>query len=347
MTRRVVNTALGIDYFRAIQGAVGRTTAKDVKVYEVRRRFENDFDSSIGVVYDATRNDLQQDFIITPTKEKNKCNVYTRPGEELNIGDIIFWNQLHWLVIDKDFQNDIYNVGTIVRCNRIIRWQNPATREIIERWCFCSKPYTSNVEKGSVITTLKGKYDIQLPYDEETIQVGVDKRLMLDIVGGEPMVYKLIFPDTNTNKYQDIEGGFIEWTVESDAYVPDNDNVDLMICDYISPGAPIDPPVVGALSCKIDGRTELRCGGSPRTWKPVFYQSDGVTPDETVIPKWSIIILPEHEQYYNILQNGNFISISVADNEAVIGSIFKITLLDEAGLYQSCELTVEVVSAIG
>lgn len=296
-----------------------------------------------GMMIDNT----QQYVMVSSTEADNKKRIKSMPGETIKLGALIIWNEMHWLVNSVDFDDEIYQIGTIVQCNRIIRWQNPITREIIERWCFCSKPYTSNVEKGNVFTTLKGKYDIQLPYDEETIQVGVDKRLMLDIVGGVPMVYKITFPDTNTNKYQDIEGGFIEWTVESDAYVREKDNVDLMICDYISPGAPVDPPVIGSLNCKIDGRTELRCGGSSRIWKPIFYQSDGVTTDDTVVAKWSVTILPEHEQYYNIQQNDNFINISVADSEAVIGSIFKITLTDDAGLYEPCELVVEVISAIG
>lgn len=86
-----------------------------------------------------------------------------------------------------------------MRCNRVIKWQNPKTLEIIERWCLCSKPYTSNINEGNVVSTLNGKYDIQLLYDDETKQVGVDSRFMLDIIGGMPMVYRLTFPDSNTN----------------------------------------------------------------------------------------------------------------------------------------------------
>lgn len=340
--------ALGIDYFRAIQGGVGHTNAKDVKVAEVRRQFANDFDSSIGVVYDATKNDIPQDFIITPTKEKNKCSIYTRPDEKLNIGDIIFWNKLHWLVIDKDFQNDIYNTGTIVRCNRIVRWQNPITFKIIERWCFCSKPYTSNINEGNVVSTLNGKYDIQLPYDDETIQVGVDKRLMLDIVGGKPMVYKLTFPDSNSNRYVDIDGGFIEWTVVSDAYVQEKDNVELMICDYIDPGTPLEPPeppVGDLLKCEIIGRSDLRIGGSPRNYSAKFYATDGVTEvTDGISPVWDLTVPAGHEVYYKIsLSNGNFVaSVSAEVNDALVGDVVILKLKDENAIYETSELSIKV-----
>lgn len=353
--------ALDIDYFRAIQGGIGHTNAKEVTVAEVRKQFADDFDSSIGVAYGVTRNGVSQDFIITPTKEKNKCNIYTRPNEELNIGDIIFWNKLHWLVVDKDFQNDIYNIGTIVRCNRIVRWQNPITLEIIERWCFCSKPYTSNISEGSVVSTLKGKYDIQLSYDAETIQVGIDKRLMLDIVGGNPMVYKLTFPDANTNKYQDIEGGFIEWTVVSDEYIPDKDNVELMICDYIAP--PENPDVSSTplfsdnsddlnkslLKCEIVGRKDILVGGSAREYVAVFYDTEGTkVSTENISPKWEIILPEGYQNSFetNFLDNGFTLRIRVLNNNDLAGMEVTLKMKDENNKYNTSELTIGVISNI-
>ena len=103
---------LNINYFKAIQNAVGNKHLKDTKVNETIKQFEDRFDSSINVEYDVTRNDVQQTFIITPkTDDKNKCDIVTRPNEELNIGDIIYWHKLHWIVTDKEFDNSIYNIG--------------------------------------------------------------------------------------------------------------------------------------------------------------------------------------------------------------------------------------------
>lgn len=343
--------SLGIDYFRAIQGGMGHTNIKDVKVAEIRRQFEKDFDTSIGVAHNTTRNNVPQDFIFTPTKDKNVCGIKPRPGEALNIGDIIYWNTLHWLVTDKNFQDEIYNSGTITRCNRTIRWQNPITLEIVERWCFCSKPYTSNIDEGNVISTLKGKYDIQLPYDSETIQVGVDKRLMLDIVGGKPMVYKLAFPDANTNKYQDIDGGFIEWTVVSDTYVQERDNVELMICDYIDPANSSKPPhhSIGddLLECEIIGRNDIRVGGSPRNYIAKFYDVSGTTEiKDGVSPIWELIVPVGHEPYYKMyLSSNNFVATILAEtNDNLVGDVVRLKLSDELKQYQSAEIEVEVIT---
>lgn len=241
-------------YFRAIQGTIGCKTKKDAKVAATRARFANEFDSSINVVYDALRNDVQQDLIITPTKEQNKFTVFARPGDELKIGDILYWNKLHWLMTDIAFDDDIYTTGTMVRCNRQIAWMNERG-QIIKRWCLTTKPYTANVETGQVVSVLKGKYDVKLPYDQDTIDVPIGKRFMLDIVGGKPMCYKLDFADVNTNKYSDIDGGFIEWNLTSDQFNKDTDNVANMICDF-TPMSSDEPDVRNR--CRINGKSTVK-----------------------------------------------------------------------------------------
>lgn len=225
---------MDINYFRNIQNAKDYRHEKDIKVDETRERFANDFDTSINVVYTATRNDNPQDFIIVPKGNKsNEFAIYTRPDEEINIGDIIHWNRLHWIVTDKAFDNDIYNIGTIVRCNRTIKWQNPKTREIIERWCLAEKPYTSNIRYDDVISLSEREYKIIIPYDDETKIVDLDKRFMLDVIDGKPRTYTLTCVDLTTNKYQDIDGGFIIWNLVQDQASQPTDNLELGICNYI------------------------------------------------------------------------------------------------------------------
>lgn len=289
--------------------------------------------------------DMPRKLMVASTNKDNEKRIQTLPNETISLGELVIWNEMHWMVNSIDFDDEIYRSGTIVQCNRIICWQNPITLEIIERWCFCSKPYTSNINEGNVVSTLNGKYDIQIPYDSETIQVSVDKRLMLDVIGGKPMVYKLTFPDANTNKIQDIDGGFIEWTVASDAYVQEKDNVELMICDYIEPSAHPEPPVGDLLKCKIVGRSDLRIGGSPRNYSAKFYAADGVTEvKDGISPIWELIAPAGHEAYYKIsLSNGNFVaSVSAEANDALVEDILTFKLVDELGVYKSATMKIEV-----
>ena len=225
---------LNINYFKAIQNAVGNKHLKDTKVNETIKQFGDRFDNSINVEYDVTRNDVQQTFIITPkTNDKNKCDIVTRPNEELNMGDIIYWHKLHWIVTDKEFDNSIYNIGEMTRCNRTIKWQNPDTLKIIERWCLVEKPYTSNIKENDYMSLSQREYQITIPYDNETKLIDIDRRFMLEIINGKPRTYSVTCVDTNTNRYQDIEGGFLVWNLTQDQSEQPNDNIELEICDYV------------------------------------------------------------------------------------------------------------------
>ena len=326
-------------YFRAIQGTIGCKTKKDAKVAATRARFANESDSSINVVYDALRNDVQQDLIITPTKEQNKFTVFARPGDELKIGDILYWNKLHWLMTDIAFDDDIYTTGTMVRCNRQIAWMNERG-QIIKRWCLTTKPYTANVETGQVVSVLKGKYDVKLPYDQDTIDVPIGKRFMLDIVGGKPMCYKLDFADVNTNKYSDIDGGFIEWNLTSDQFNKDTDNVASMICDFTT--ASSDSPDVRN-RCRINGKSTVKAGCT-NTYTPVFY--DAEYNPVTVTPVWDISIsdAADDKHILHSVDEQGRLKLSVDFVESVIGHTVTITLLDKDGKYEPSTIDVKVVS---
>lgn len=331
-----------MDYFRAIHGAIGCETAKDRKVHEFKTRFARDFDSSINAVYDSTKNGIPQDFIITPTK--SGCSLIARPGESFSIGDIIFYNSLHWLVTNVNFHDELTCSGEMVRCNRQIRWQNPKSLEIIERWCLVTKPYTSNIDEGMVLSVSNREFKVQLPYDNETRLLDLDKRFMLEIIDGKPRTYKCTSVDQNTNKYQDIDGGFIVLNLTQDESGQENDNADLMICNYISPGdaPPPSPPSADLLKCEISGRGTIKAGLGSRTYRAVFYMEDGVTEDSSISAVWSVNIPDDMVAHITWEQNGNAISIQAG--EAAIGCAILINLIDENGRYAASSMNVEVVS---
>ena len=325
-------------YLRAVQGIAGCKTIKDAKVAEVRARFSRDFDSSINVVYDALRNDVQQDLIITPTNEENKFTVFARPGEELKIGDILYWNGLHWLMTDIAFDDDIYTTGTMVRCNRQISWMNDMG-QVIKRWCLTTKPYTANVNVGNVVTMLNGKYDVKLSYDDETLAVPIGKRFLLDIVGGKPMCYKLDFADVNTNKYTDIDGGFIEWNLVSDEFNHNTDSVEMMLCDCLGDKQKSDAAPVG---CSIHGSATIKAGYT-NTYSPLFLDSESNKADVT--PVWSVELSDSGDASdikYSV--SGEKLILEAKFVESIIGHSVKITLSDADGKYDPVSMTVKVVS---
>lgn len=338
---------LNSDYFKTIQGSIGCKNKKEVNMAEIQKRFARDFDNSIGVVYNAVRNDKNQDFIIT--KSNKNILAFTRPGEELNVGDIVFCNSSHWLVTDKPFQNnEIYNSGIIIRCNREIKWQNPITKEIISRWCFAERPYATGISEGKVVSVPDRTFSVKLPYDSETIQVDIGKRFVLETINGIQKTYKLEMPDINTNKFQDSDGGLIIWNLKFSSDInPAIDNIELGICDYIEPVSP--PPLVESnptlLRCEIVGRDSIKIGGSERSYTAKFYAADGVTEiaDGSVIAKWDISLPAGLEEYFEITQNANSVLIKVSDCEALIGENISLKLSDDNRIYNSVMLNIDLV----
>lgn len=324
-----------MDYFRAIHNSTGLEHAKDAKVVEYQRQLAYEFDSSINVVHNALRNDIPQDFIITDTEEG--CELIARPGETFNIGDIIYYNTMHWLVIDVNFNDDLRRSGEMVRCNRQIRWQNQYTGEIIERWCLVTKPYTSNIAEGMAITTSNREFKIQIPYDEETILVDLDHRFLLEVIDGKPKAYAATSIDAQTNRYQDIEGGFLIWNLSQCEYNPETDNTELMIANYFEPKTTPEP--TGNLFCIINGRDTIREGMS-RKYNVVFYDTNGEI-TETPVAVWTVD--PSTLAY--TVSNG-ILELSLSEGELPIGSVITLSVTDTTGAYSTAELKVEVIGLL-
>ena len=65
------------------------------------------------------------------------------PGEELRHGALVYWMQNYWLVIEKDYNVEVYTRAKMQQCNYLLRWVNDEG-QIIERWCI--------IEDGTKLT---------------------------------------------------------------------------------------------------------------------------------------------------------------------------------------------------
>lgn len=327
-----------MSYFRSIHNAYGADSAREAKLAEYRAQFAADFDSSINVEHDVLRNGVKQSFIIVPTD--TGCDLWARPGETFHIGDIVYFNTLHWLVTDINFGDSLNRSGKMVRCNRQICWQNPRTGEIITRWCLATKPYTSNIHEGMVVANSNREYKIQLGCDEETLQVGLNRRFLLEKIDGQPKAYEVVSVDTITNRYEDAGSGFLVWNLSQHEYNPATDNDELMIADYVEPDTQPVAPSDEALLCRIDGDAQIRCG-THRRYKALFFEQDGVS-NTDVQAVWRVEA-PTDTVTWSISDDGLTLTLDVPDGSADVGDAISITLCDANGIYVSTTLGVEVI----
>lgn len=219
-------------------------------------------------------------------------------------------------------------------CNRQIQWQNPITGEIVSRWATLSKPYYAN-NKDIIMTSLSQReYKVQMPFDDETALIDLDKRFMLEVINGEPKTYVTTSVDQSTERYE-LHGktqGFLVLNIRQDQYNSKTDNAEKMICDYFEPNkideSEIDSRVTATI--KYVGKPEVRIGGSWKKFSPMFTSVAGE--EITKIAKWKFVCLEEFKEFVETqtADDGTF-KIRILNNSIMDGATVRISLANADG----------------
>ena len=307
-----------IDYRMRLE-AMGKT--KRDRIIHNAKRMTQKFAIHNPAYKSVTIDDTDDNLIIISTQAVSTKTIEALPFRDFKIGSIVFWNGSHWLITKRDAESDITVRGEIEQCNRQIRWQNPSTKEIHERWCVVDKPYFSNLESNATSTESKREFKIQLPYDNESALLDVDKRFMLEIIGKTPRTYRLTSVDSMTERY-DYNGeasGFLVINVEQDAYNPKTDNSELMICDYVtdnSTSAPAEREIF------YRGTKEIKAGGPHKKFVATL---NGVK-DPAVT--WSIDMddnLKQYKELISVNTSGGELLIKTPNNTSLYYGVIRIT----------------------
>ena len=210
---------------------------------------------------------VQHNMVIISSTVTNQKIVHSMPGDDFEIGQIMVWSKSHWLITERDADDEITVRGKIELCNRSIQWQNDETKEIVSRWGVVDKPYFSNLSENNVMTLSSREFRIKIPYDEESSLLDIGKRLMLEEINGRPKTYRVTCVDAMTERYDrdNEQTGFLTINVEQDQYDPLTDNQENMICDY-------EPPhdiEEGAVRIVFEGDPRVRIGGRGKVFKAV------------------------------------------------------------------------------
>lgn len=67
----------------------------------------------------------------------NEKLMFSMPGEDFNLGVLVEWMDNHWLIVEKDANNEVYTKVKLLQCNYLLKWieviDNKPT--VIEQWC--------------------------------------------------------------------------------------------------------------------------------------------------------------------------------------------------------------------
>ena len=128
------------------------------------------------------------------------------------------------------------------------------------------------------------RIELYIPKDIETFKIPRDKRFIVDDYERSQIVAPMVYRVTKANlvqKHKNADAVFMLILAE-DSFNPARDNRNKMIADYyntISTSPPEIPIHLGYDVCKItySGSPVLKIGGISKTFKALFYDSDGVS----------------------------------------------------------------------
>lgn len=234
----------------------------------------------------------QRNMMIISSTVTNQKIIHSMPGDDFEIGKILVWSKSHWLITERDADDEITVRGKIELCNRNIQWQNDATKEIITRWAVVDKPYFSNLNENNLMSVSSREFQIKIPYDEESSLIDIGKRLMLEEINGKPKTYRVTCVDAMTERYDrnNEQTGFLTLNLEQDQYDSSTDNNEKMICDYDEP----HDTEVGNVKITYEGDPKLRLCGRGKVFKTYIYDST-----EKVVCSWKIVGDENNKIYFD------------------------------------------------
>lgn len=183
-----------------------------------------------------------RDAAIISTDNLNIKTICTMPGEDIEGGAMVDWADQHWVVTEKDVNNEIYTRATMLQCNHLLRWI-AADGSIQERWCVVSDgtKYMTGETIGSYnengVSLGDTRISMIISRDEYTAQFSREHRFLIDdVASGSVLAYRLTKPFKIGGVYN---GRGAMSFILSEVNTEDDDNLELRIADYYRhfPGA--------------------------------------------------------------------------------------------------------------
>lgn len=108
-------------------------TKRDTLLRREGRLLEANIPDSLSY-HSITINDEPQDVAIINSDNLNIKTIYSMPNQSLPCGGLVYWMDNHWLITEKDANNEIYTKAKMLQCNFLLKWIDDSG-VIHEQWC--------------------------------------------------------------------------------------------------------------------------------------------------------------------------------------------------------------------
>lgn len=315
--------AIDLNFYKAVQ-SVDNWNKDDYR--EEKEDIAEGLRTSTNYISNAKINDESAELVIIGENESNILKVIAFPDTELLQGDyIIFNNQIAIITEIIGYQPFQISAKALI-CNYTFKWQD-INGNIIKKDGVLSN--LSNKIDGNQFPIVSGNTKIYLPYDDDTKYLFTDKRICIGKTYDKNQkeilkVNKIIGSDFTACNYNN--GHLVIFDSAIDTYNEKTDNLDLMICDYISS---IENDIEKNIEGVINGRKNIPLG-STRNYTIKYIDKNNNSIDN-IKTNWSV-----QSKIKDLLlkQENNIFSITVPDNEHYLDNKIVIVATSDIGIYK-------------
>lgn len=106
--------------------------------------------------HNAIVDEVERNVAIINSDNLDTKFIYALPGEDIRHGAYVEWMDNHWLVIEKDYNTEVYTKAKMQQCNYLLKWVDD-DHIVREQWCI--------VEDGTkleIVSVQRNLYDKRL-----------------------------------------------------------------------------------------------------------------------------------------------------------------------------------------
>lgn len=222
------------------------TTRRDTALQRERSFLSTKLPASLSY-HQLTIDGVSRNMAVINSDNLNIKTLCTMPGEDLPHGGLVEWMDNHWLITERDANNELYTKGIMRQCNYLLRWVADDDT-IVERWCIIEDgtKYLTGEYGDNDFIVMRGDSRISLiiARDEYSIQLNRNNRFLIDDYEAKNVLaYRLTKPFKLGGSYN---GKGVLNFVLAECNTEDSDNFELHIANYYDhfPKEPSDAPVV-------------------------------------------------------------------------------------------------------
>jgi len=160
--------------------------------------------------------------------------IISLPGETLRHGDIVHWMNQYWIIIEKDYNTEMYTKCKMRQCNYLLRWIDK-NGNMFEQWCIVedgTKYLTGEYEdKNYIVTRGDSRIAITVPRNQHTALINRETRLLVDEPNENHMLAYTVSKPLKVGSVYGTEDGVYQFVMQ-EVVMTDNDNASLRVADY-------------------------------------------------------------------------------------------------------------------